>query len=316
MIINFTKAAIEALPVLDKRKDYQDAKTHGLYLRVTPTGIKSFSVLRRFNGKLERITIGQYPAISIDDARVRAGEINTAIAKGINPAEARRLEKSEMLFSDLFDEYLRRHSKPNKRTWKEDESKYKQYLAKPLGSKKVSVVSRADIARVHSDITVAGHPATANRVLALVSSIFGWSIAVGLYDSNPASGIPRNRENARDRFLQSDELPRFFRALDDEQNAIMRDFFLLALLTGARRSNVASMKWADISFERAEWRIQQTKNGTPQIVTLSPEAIDVLTSRTRQEKRLHDISSAWISSLHSPRVRAKQCTRSRANISS
>ncbi|MBA2483156.1 MAG: site-specific integrase, partial [Nitrosomonas sp.] len=46
-----------------------------------------------------------------------------------------------------------------------------------------------------------------------------------------------------------------------------------------RRSNVLSMKWADINFDRAEWRIVETKNGSPQTVALSPEAIEVLSSR-------------------------------------
>lgn len=56
----------------------------------------------------------------------------------------------------------------------------------------------------------------------------------------------------------------------------------LSLLTGARRSNVLSMRWADINFERAEGRIQETKNGSPQTVTLSPEALEVCLVNERQ----------------------------------
>jgi integrase len=76
-----------------------------------------------------------------------------------------------------------------------------------------------------------------------------------------------------------DELPRFFKALSEEVNTTIRDYVLISLLTGARRSNVLSMKWSDINFERAEWRIQETKNGTTQIVTLSPEAVEILCNR-------------------------------------
>ena len=61
----------------------------------------------------------------------------------------------------------------------------------------------------------------------------------------------------------------------------MCDFFLLALLTGARRSNVQAMAWRDIDLEAGIWRIELTKNGTPQSVTLSPEAITILTERKR-----------------------------------
>jgi integrase len=279
--VNFTKAAIEALPLPEhgKRNDCQDTKTAGLQLRVTSTGIKTFSVLRRIQGRLERITIGRYPDLTVEQARRRAAEINSDIAQGHNPGEVKRGRKAELTFGDLFTQYLERHSKPNKKTWAEDEAKYSTYLAKPLGSKKLSTIDRACIASIHSSITKAGHGITANRVKALVSSIFGWAISAGLWQANPAVGIKLNRENSRDRFLQGDELPRFFQALADEQNDTMRDYFLLSLLTGARRSNVLAMQWVDVNLDQAEWRIKETKNGTPQTVTLSPEAVEVLRAR-------------------------------------
>jgi len=62
-------------------------------------------------------------------------------------------------------------------------------------------------------------------------------------------------------------------------NESMRDLFMLALLTGARRSNVCAMAWSDIDLEAGVWRISKTKNGTPQNVTLSPEAVQVLKAR-------------------------------------
>lgn len=279
--INFTKAAIDGLilPEHGKRTDYQDTKTTGLQLRVTSNGTKTFSVLRRIQGTLERITIGRYPDLTVEQARRKAIQINADIANDVNPGEVKRGRKRELTFSELFAEYLERHSKPNKRTWTEDVSKFRIYLEKPLGSKKLSTIDRASIAAIHSSITKSGHGITANRVKALVSSVFGWAISAGLWHTNPAMGIKLNKERSRDRFIQGDELPKFFQALGDEQNDTMRDYFLLSLLTGARRSNVLSMQWADINLERAEWRIKETKNGTPQIVTLSPEAVEVLRGR-------------------------------------
>lgn len=283
--INFTKAAIDdlALPEHGKRADYQDTKTTGLQLRVTSNGTKTFSVLRRIHGTLERITIGRYPDLTVEQARRKAAQINSDIANELNPGEVKRGRKAELTFSVLFADYLDRHSKLNKRTWAEDESKFKTYLEKPLGNKKLSAINRADIAAIHSSITKAGHGITANRVKALVSSVFGWAISAGLWHTNPATGIKLNKENSRDRFIQGDELPRFFQALADEQNDTMRDYFLLSLLTGARRSNVLAMQWADVNLDRAEWRIRETKNGTPQTVTLSPEAMEVLRARKPTE---------------------------------
>lgn len=278
--INFTKAEIEDLPEPEsgKRSFYHDIKVPGLQLRVT--GVKTFFVNRRVKGGVpERITLGRYPDMTIDQARRKALEVLHNIAEGKNPAEIKRGQKAELTFAELFNDYLERHSKPKKKTWKEDQAQFRLYLEKPLGKKKLSVINRKIIAQIHSDITKGGHAPTANRVKALLSSVFGWAISVGLWESNPAIGIKSNKENQRDRFIQGNELPRFFRALAEESNETMRDIFLLALLTGARRKNVLSMKWSDICFDRHEWRIPETKNGTPQTVTLSPEALEVLKNR-------------------------------------
>lgn len=279
---NFTKADIDSLPIPDtgKRDTYQDTKANGLQLRVSHTGIKTFSVFKRIKcGDPERITLGRYPDMTIDQARRRTMEINLAISEGRNPAEVKRGEKSEMIFDDLFSEYIERHSKPNKKTWTEDVEKYKNHVSGKIGKLKLSSIDRSSIAMIHSSVTKHGSPIAANRVLALISSVFGWAISAGLWEKNPALGIRRNKENSRDRFIQGDELPKFFQAVADEPNETVRDYVLISLLTGARRSNVCSMRWKDINFDRAEWRIEDTKNGTPQTVALLPEAIHVLLNR-------------------------------------
>jgi integrase len=284
--INFTKEAINTLPApkSGKRSTYLDSKTVGLQLRTTSNGTVTFSVYRRTKGGgPERITLGRFPDMTIKQARRKAAEINSDIANGLNPSEVKRERKSGLTFSDLFAEYLERHSKPAKKTWAEDKSKYETYLARPLGNKKLSTIDQSSIAAIHGKITKAGHQVTANRVKALVSSIFGWAISVGLWQANPALGIRLNREHSRDRFIQNDELRKFFQALAEEENSTMRDYFLLSLLTGARRANVLSMRWVDINLKRAEWRIEETKNGTPQTITLSPEALTILRNRNPSE---------------------------------
>jgi integrase len=285
--IRFTKQTIDALPVppADKRVTYREDKTPGLELRVSSTGTKAWSVFRRTKGGPPiRVSLGRYPEMTIEQARKKAATFSQEIQAGGDPAAIRRANREEMTFRELFEQYIERHAKPRKRTWKEDETKYKQYLARPLGGKKLSAIGRRDIAQVHSSVSASGHPTTANRVLAMVSSVFGWAISAGLWDKlNPAKGIKRNRERSRDRFLQADELPHFFAALTTEPLDTVRDYVWVSLLTGARRANVLAMRWRDISFDRAEWRIERTKNGEPQTVTLTPEAIEILRRRKPAE---------------------------------
>ena len=277
---NFTKAAIDGLLIPSNGWAYHyDLKVQGFGIGIGSTGKKTFVLYRKINGRPERLTLGRYPDLTIEQARGKASDINSAIANGANPADARRGRTAELTFGELFSQYLERHAKQHKRTWSEDQQRYIQYLQSPVGKKKLGQVNRQVVASIHSGITMDGHPVVANRVLALVSSIYGWGVSAGLLEVNPIKGIKRNREKSRDRFIQGDELPRFFQALAEEANETMRDFFLLSLLTGARRANVLAMQWADVNLERAEWRIEETKNHTSQTVTLSPEAMEVLQSR-------------------------------------
>jgi hypothetical protein len=172
--LNFTKPALEALllPAPGKRAAYVDIKVPVLQLRVTASGVKTFVVYRRIKGgNPSRVTLGRFPALTIERARNDAAKVNLEIEGGSNPTAIKRANREEMTFGDLFDDYLALHSKPNKRTWKEDKAKYSTYLAAPLGGKKVSAIGRSDVAVIHGAITRAGHGVTANRVLALVSSV-------------------------------------------------------------------------------------------------------------------------------------------------
>lgn len=285
---NFTKASLESLqaPAAGTRTTYSDAKTTGLQIRVTPNNVKTFSVFRRIKGgQPERVTLGRFPDMTIEQARRKASTINAAIEGGANPAEAKRAHKAELTFGDLFDEYIARHAKPSKLTWANDKQRYEQYLEKPLSKIKLSKLTRARISEIHGSISMAGHATVANRVLALASSILGRGVEWGHLEINPAKGIRRNKEISRDRFIQSDELPRFFKAVAEEENTGVRDYFLIALLTGARRANVLSMRWQDISVERREWRIEVTKNGTPQTVPLMDEALEILRLRKKSAEK-------------------------------
>lgn len=283
--IKFTDRALADLPIpSDGRVEYADTKTTGLRLRVSVSGVKTFSLLRRVkHGPMERITLGRFPDdLKYEQARDEAIRLNGVIACGANPGEVKRAHKSEPTFALLFQEYLDRHAKLKKRTWREDEQKYRDYLERDLGKRKISKIARRDLATIHSRITKAGHPTVANRVKDLFSSVFSKAISWGYLDHNPAKGIEDNPEKSRDRFLKPGELPRVFAALAEEPNEAFRHYFSLALLTGARRANVRQVQWKDLDLERGEWRIPDTKNGEPQNVPLVPEALAILKQRKQE----------------------------------
>lgn len=281
--LNFTKSAVETLLLPSTgRVEYHDTKVPGLQLRVTATGVKTFCVFKRIKGAgPERITLGRFPDLTVEKARRDAAQILAAIASGANPAEAKRVHRGEMTFSELFKTYIDRHAKLHKKTASEDEQRYRQYLEKPLGKKKLTTISRPVIATLHSSITAEGHPVVANRVLALMSTVFGRAVEWSIVENNPAKGIRRNPEKSRDRFIQTDEMKSFFQALTDEPNDTVRDYLILSLFVGARRANVLEMRWRDVRFNDCVWRIPDTKNGTPQNLPLTNDAMMILTERRK-----------------------------------
>lgn len=283
--LNFTKSALLSIESPDAdRAEYRDTQIDGLVLRVTKNGVKTFSLFRWVKGRgPERIAIGRFPEISVEIARNKARELIGQIAIGNNPAEMKRKANAEMTFGEFFSVYMERHAKPHKKTWKEDLSKFNQYLndnkvGVNIATKKLSEISRGDVKALHVKIGK-DHEPTANRIIALISSVYGRAYEWDVYNGvNPAGRIKKYSEVQRERFLQRDELGRYFQALALEPNQILRRFFLLCLLTGARRGNVMAMRWADIDTARAVWTIPgaQSKNKRRMSVVLTADALAVL----------------------------------------
>jgi len=274
--LNFTKKALDSIepPSKGKRLTIYDAKTPGLAIRVTSTGTKSFIVYRKVQGKPERFTIGKYPLITIEQARNQAAGINATIAKGDSPNEQKRALRRELTLGEWFDKYLEEYAKPHKRSWQKDEAQFNRYLTS-WKNRKLSTIKNEDIKALHASIGKENGIYAANRLLSLFHALFSKDIT-NWDQENPADSIKKFTEHSRERFLTGEEIPRFFKALSEEPNLVARDFFLISLLTGARKTNVLEMQWKEINFLDATWTIPKTKNGEMQKVPLVPIALNLL----------------------------------------
>jgi len=278
---NFVKKTLKTLKAIKgKVTVYHDTTKPGLKLLVRPTGIKTFVLYRKIKGRPERITIGRFPEVTIEQARNQVDLLNAKIASGINPNEEKRGLRSEMALSDLFDRYIERYAKIHKKSWHEDYKQFQRYL-KNWEKRKLSSIRKAQIQKLHAEIGTNKGRYAANRLLALLHTMFNRAIDWGWDHTNPAHGIKKFKEKSRDRFLQSDELPKFFAALSEETSIIVRDYILLSLLTGARRSNLLAMRWDEINFERTTWTIPLTKTGDSHTLPLVPTAVEILKVRQK-----------------------------------
>ena len=275
----FTKISLDKLPIPEKgRNVYHDTQITTLKLRVTKAGTKTFSVFRRVGGKPERFTLGKYPVMTVEQARKEAEKINGLIASGVNPNDKKREGRAELTLKELFDEFIEAHAKPHKKSWKHDVMNYKNHLSH-WDNKKLSSISKKDVRNLHKRIGET-KKVTANRVIRLLKTIFNKAIEWDYFDNvNPVIGVKQFKEKSRERFLQEDEIEKFFEALSNETNDKMRDSFYMAILTGSRISKVISMQWDHISFERKEWSIPDLKTSDSQTLPLIEEAIHVLKNR-------------------------------------
>jgi integrase len=279
MKVNFTKQfLIKCTPPSKGRVYFQDTQEKGLSVSITANGVITFFVRKRISGKDERVHIGHFPELSIENARKQTLAVKADVAKGIDPNEEKKKLRAEITFGEMFHEFMERYSKKFKKSWKYDEREVKRFLTH-FFHRKASQISKIEVLELHEKI---GHESglyQANRLLERMRAIYNKAIEWGWKGTNPTLGIKKFKEKSRQRFLRKDEMPRFFKALAEEENATTRDFILLSLLTGARKTNVLEMSWEEVNFALSEWHIKETKNGEAHVIPLTGPAIEILRER-------------------------------------
>lgn len=153
--LDFTIRSIEALPSAapGQRDEYKDAKSQGLYLRVTDKGVKTFSFVGRPKGgaRVERETFGKFPLVKPEEARQRARELGGQLAAGKSVTAARRERKGELTVGELWDSYFAYIKTTNKAP---DATKdlWDYYVAPTWARRRLSDVKALDVERWHRDL--------------------------------------------------------------------------------------------------------------------------------------------------------------------
>jgi len=262
-----------------------DDEIPGFGCRIYPTGKKAFVLSYRTQGRKRMMTIGSYGALTLDQARKAArAQLAKVETEEADPLEERRKAAQGETVRDLCIAYLDRHASM-KKSGKEDESRINRHILPAWGGLKAVAVKRADVAALHTRIGKKT-PYEANRMLALVSKMFELARRWGFVpedQANPARDIDRFKEEKRDRWVTPEELPRLAKAINEEPNQSARFALWLYLLTGARKSELLGARWEDVSFERTELRLPDTKSGRVHYIPLSAPALALLRQIPREE---------------------------------
>ena len=289
MTSRLTKSFVEAIEPVVRDRYAWDADARGFGVKVTPAGARIYVLKYRFNGAQRWMTLGRHGEVTVGEARQEAIRLRGAVARGLDPAAERDATAKSPNVVTLATRYMAEHAEPHKkpRSVEEDRRNLRLHVLPALGAMRVVAVTRQDLLRLHH--AMRGTPVTANRVLALCSTMFRLAEEWGLRleGSNPARRIKKFREVARTRFLSREELHRLGAALSEAERgngehpaaiAIIR----LLLLTGARLSEIAALQWDYVDFENGALRLPDSKTGA-KVIRLAAPALDLLAGLPRFE---------------------------------
>jgi integrase len=284
-----SKRSVDALtcPQSKDRAFLWDEALAGFGVAAFPSGKKAYVVQFRQNGRSRRATIGEHGRLTPDEARTEAKKLLGAVAQGSDPIAERQKERGVWTFAAVADEFMRLHiqAKRKPRTAHKFGRILRLHILPAIGSKRITDVRRADVARLHSEMS--DTPAQANKVPLIVSAIWSFAVKrdeVALAD-NPARGIERYREERRERLLSSEEMARLGDALAEAEPrfgpfaiAAVR----LLVLTGARLREILHAKWEYVDIERGVIFLPDSKTGRKPVY-LSAAALVVLAELPRLE---------------------------------
>ena len=241
----------------------------------------SYHLKTRIGGKQKWFTIGKHgEPWNPKTARKQALTLKA------NPGVAATAQQSVVRVSEVVEAFKADHLAKLKASTERD---YRYVLDKRVmpefGDTPICDVTRVDISAFHNDLKA--KPRAANLTLAVVSKLMSWAEENGYrpLKSNPCVGIKKFPEKKRERYLTTDELGNFGRALTNaEQKGDISIYAAAALrlliLTGARLGEVLSLRWDFVDLSRKQCRLPDSKTGQ-KTIQLSKAAIDVLKTLPR-----------------------------------
>ena len=265
-----------------------------LYLRVKPSGYKSWVQRLTVHGKRRDIGLGPFDLVSLAEARVKAWENRRAVFEGRDPLAERRRERAP-----TFREATARTLEGLRSQWRNARhaaqwaTTLETYAFPIIGDQRVDSIRGEDVLRVLLPIWTT-KAETARRVRQRIRAVLSWAQAHGFTSGNVAAegidgALPKvNGRKTHFRALPYREVGKALATVDaSPAGAAARLCFRFLVLTAARSGEARGARWSELDTEAREWRIlgERTKTGAPHRVPLSAEAMAVLERARALEDR-------------------------------
>lgn len=294
-IITFTQQRVEGLPLpATGRAEYRDARQPGLYLRITANGTKSWRLVKKArSGKLERITLGQGPTVSVGQARDLARVHLAEIIEGRSPIAEKRREKTlSITLATALKDYL--EARDLKDSTRQDYRQLCERYLSDLLSRPLSQIDEAAIRTAHKRASERGKT-KGNQVMRVFRAVWNFAREQYKIEGRPILGeAPTrilsaqrlwNRETRRTRIIPRARLGDWYQAIDGLQNRTARDYLLFLILTGLRKEEAANLTWKNVDFAAGTFTIVDPKNHQDHTLPLTDCLSRLLQQRPRAKPR-------------------------------
>ncbi|VGM96511.1 Prophage CP4-57 integrase [uncultured Avibacterium sp.] len=267
----------------------------GLFLQLTPTGSKIWRI--RYDnpatGKRTKLTLGNYPELSLAQARTKRKEIRALLVQGIDPkfhlaqAKAEQAQKLNNTFLAIAEQWRKKRENEIKpltmlKNWR----RLEMYLFPILGNYPVTEINSPLLVNAVKPLDEKGYNDTLHRMINLANQILDYAVTIGALEINPcykASGAYHRKPQVSNAAIHYSELPALMRSVaDDRGEELTKYLFKWELLSMVRPSEAVSVEWSEIDFEKNLWHIpaekmKKVKTGAfAHTVPLSSQMIDIL----------------------------------------
>lgn len=291
-----TARQVAALAKLGEPIRKSDGK--GLYFVVPDSGAPYWALRYSGNGKRKQMTLGQYPDMSLADARSEAEVFKRDLRQGIDPLIAKQRQKWTGITSvnDLFEDWYKNDLAPRLKHPNIPARIYRNEIKPVIGELKIQDVTALDVREVIQRVRNSDRPTIANDTLGYMRQLFKHALKLELTANNPAAPFTVNDagglEKTRKRALELDEVQEVFKVFRNNLNSFGRDNYLacsLFLILGNRKSELCEAEWHEFDFENEVWHLDRVKNGHPISIPLPTQAIKLL-----NELKVRSLGSAYV----------------------
>lgn len=270
-------------------KPYKKADGLGLTLLVQPDGAKLWRFRYRFAGREQMLSFGQWPQVSLAEARDLRDKARAQLRTGINPGAARKQAKAQAAVAavNTFRAVAAEWIEHNRGKWRDShvtrvQSQLDRDILPALGDRPIGDISPAEVLAVAKRVEGRDALDQAKRCLQRMTSIFALGVRSLRCEGNPArelAGVIKSRKVQHRPALTFDQLPNYLERLEQVgAGPATKGALELLLLTATRSGEVRGMRWAEVDMGGALWRIpgDRTKTGIEHLVPLSRQAKAVL----------------------------------------